>query len=179
MQLERRIPRLHRAEQIDVPLERRGRRLGLAAGYTVGVIGAVIAIIGVVSRSFPILLLGGFFVGFGNSSNQLSRYAAADMYPTKRRASAIGIVVWGSTIGAIIGPQLIEPSGDVALALGLPRLLPEVVGSAAYLAGWFLPVLLAVAATVLLDRRYARAGDGPRQASGSVGRLSITKQVFP
>ena len=59
-------------------------------------------------------------------------------------------------------------------ALGLPRLLPEVVGSAAYLAGWFLPVLLAVAATVLLDRRYAHAGDGPRQASGPV-----TKQVFP
>ncbi|MGH8073446.1 MAG: hypothetical protein ACREO4_05160, partial [Lysobacter sp.] len=65
------------------------------------------------------------------------------------------------------------------LALGLPRLLPEIVGSGAYLAGWFLPVLLAVAATVMLDRRYVRAGDGPRQASGSVGRLSIKKQVFP
>jgi MFS family permease len=99
-----------------------GRRPGLAAGYVVGVIGALIAVAGVVSRSFPILLLGCVFVGFGNSSNQLSRYAAADMYPAKRRASAIGLVVWGSTIGAVIGPQLIEPSGNIAEALGLPRL---------------------------------------------------------
>ena len=99
-----------------------GRRPGLTAGYAVGVLGALIAVVGVVSRSFPILLLGCVAVGFGNSSNQLSRYAAADMYPAKRRASAIGIVVWGATIGAIIGPNLIDPSGDIAVSLGLPRL---------------------------------------------------------
>jgi predicted MFS family arabinose efflux permease len=44
------------------------------------------------------------------------------MYPARRRASAIGLVVWGSTIGAIIGPNLIDPSGDIAVSLGLPRL---------------------------------------------------------
>jgi MFS family permease len=99
-----------------------GRRPGLAAGYLVGVIGAVVAVGGIVARSFPILLVGCMLIGFGNSSNQLSRYAAADMYPSKRRASAIGTVVWASTVGAVIGPNLVEFSGDVALGLGLPRL---------------------------------------------------------
>jgi MFS family permease len=99
-----------------------GRRPGLAAGYVVGVIGAVIAVSGIVAQSFPVLLIGCVAIGFGNSSNQLSRYAAADMYPSSRRASAIGIVVWGATVGAVIGPNLVGISGDIALSLGLPRL---------------------------------------------------------
>jgi MFS family permease len=61
-------------------------------------------------------------IGFGNSSNQLSRYAAADLVPMRRRASTIGIVVWGATIGAVIGPNLVAFSGEVALNLGLPEL---------------------------------------------------------
>lgn len=58
------------------------------------------------------------------------------------------------------------------LALGLPRLLPDIAGSAVYLAGWFLPVLLAVAATLWLDRRHARPGRAARQTSASVGQPS-------
>ena len=121
-----------------------GRRPGLATGYAVGVVGALIAVAGIVVQSFPILLAGSLAIGFGNSSNQLSRYAAADMYPNARRASAIGIVVWAATVGAVIGPNLIQLSGDVAVALGLPRLsgpylVPVVlVGLAAILSSVFL-----------------------------------------
>ena len=86
---------------------RRGRRAGLAAGYVIGVVGAVVATTAVVVVSLPLLLLGTFLIGFGNASNQLSRYAAADMYPDSRRASAIGLVVWGATVGAVIGPNLV------------------------------------------------------------------------
>lgn len=99
-----------------------GRRPGVAGGYLVGVVGALVAVAGIVAQSFPVLLAGCLAIGFGNSSNQLSRYAAADMYPSRRRASAIGIVVWAATVGAVIGPNLVGISGDVALSLGLPRL---------------------------------------------------------
>jgi len=44
--------------------------------------------------SFELFLLATVLIGFGNSSNQLSRYAAADLYPKNKRASAIGTVVW-------------------------------------------------------------------------------------
>lgn len=121
-----------------------GRRPGIAGGYLVGVIGALVAVAGIVAGSFPVLLLGSLAVGFGNSSNQLSRYAAADMYPAKRRASAIGIVVWAATVGAVIGPNLIGISGDIAVSVGLPRLsgpylVPIVlVGLAALLSAFLL-----------------------------------------
>ncbi|MFL5642001.1 MAG: MFS transporter, partial [Chloroflexota bacterium] len=77
----------------------RGRRIGLSSGYLIGVAGALLAGTAVVTRSFPLLLLGSVLIGFGNASNQLSRYAAADLFPASRRASAIGIVVWGATFG--------------------------------------------------------------------------------
>src|SRR4051794_19258590 len=68
---------------------RRGRRTGLATGYALGVIGALLAVAAVTTHGLPLLFLGTALIGFGSSSNQLSRYAAADMYPSSRRGSAI------------------------------------------------------------------------------------------
>ena len=115
------------------------RRAGLSAGYVISVCGAIVAAAAVVSVSLPLLVLGTLMIGFGNSSNQLSRYAAADLVPLGRRASTIGIVVWGATVGAVIGPNLVAFSAEVAVNLGLPELagpylLPIVfVGAAAIL----------------------------------------------
>jgi MFS family permease len=124
---------------------RRGRRFGLTAGYAIGVAGAVVAVIAVVTRSLPLLLLGTLAIGFGNSSNQLSRYAAADMFPIARRASAIAAVVWGATIGAIIGPNLVSLAGPAATAIGLPAL-----------AGPYLVPALFVGAAALLSFTFLR-----------------------
>jgi MFS family permease len=147
---------------------RRGRRTGLAAGYVVGVGGAVLATVAIVARSMPLLLLGTLLVGFGNASNQLSRYAAADMFPAHRRASALGTVVWAGTIGAVLGPNLVGPSGTVAGWLGLPRLSGPYlvpiffVGLAAILSWAFLrpdPFELADRSTA--DRTDAVASEAP------------------
>jgi predicted MFS family arabinose efflux permease len=104
-------------------MARRGRRPGLAAGYVIGVIGALVAAAAIIERSLPLLLLGTVFIGFGNASNQQSRYAAADLFPPSRRASAIGIVVWGATVGAVVGPNLVQVSGELAEGAGLPLLV--------------------------------------------------------
>ncbi|HEX2756658.1 MAG TPA: MFS transporter [Candidatus Limnocylindrales bacterium] len=118
---------------------RSGRRVGLATGYGIGVVGAFIATLAVVASSMPMLLAGTVLIGFGNASNQLSRYVAADLYPPNRRASAIGIVVWGATVGAVIGPNLAAPAASLAVSLGLPTL------SGAYL----VPVVFVGAAALL------------------------------
>lgn len=145
-----------------------GRRLGIAGGYLVGVIGAVVAVAGIVAQSFPVLLAGCLAIGFGNSSNQLSRYAAADMYPSSRRASAIGIVVWAATVGAVIGPNLVGISGDVAVSLGLPRL------SGPYLVPIVLVGIAAMLSSVLLrpdPRELADQSAGMGQAQRQPARL--------
>ena len=106
---------------------RRGRRIGLTAGYLVAVLGAVLAIVSVVTRSFPLFLGAAALLGFASSSNQLSRYAAADMFPVSRRASAISTVVWAATIGGVVGPslgtitgRLLGTSGEARSRRGLP-----------------------------------------------------------
>ncbi|MEX2548076.1 MAG: MFS transporter [Chloroflexota bacterium] len=166
-----------------------GRRPGLAGGYLVGVIGALIAVVGIVAQSFPVLLVGCIAIGFGNSSNQLSRYAAADMYPSRRRASAIGIVVWAATVGAVIGPNLIQISGDIAVSLGLPRLsgpylVPVVlVGIAALLSSVLLrpdPRDLAdqSAETGRVHRVQARRGDVLRRPTVALAVLALIAGQF-
>ena len=118
---------------------RGGRRTGLAVGYATSVVGALIATASIVAVSLPGLLAGTFLIGFGNASNQLSRYVAADLFPPARRASALGTVVWGATVGAIVGPNLVAPAGTLAVALGLPEL------AGAYL----MPILFVGLATIL------------------------------
>jgi MFS family permease len=103
-------------------MARRGRRIGLTLGYLLSVLGAVIATLAVVARSFPLLVVGTFLIGFGNSANNLSRYAAADLVPTKRRPVAIGLVVWAATIGGVVGPWLVPLAQGFASKLGLPPL---------------------------------------------------------
>jgi MFS family permease len=62
---------------LSMLMARWGRRPGLSLGYGVGVGGALVATAAVLMRSFPLLLVGTLLIGFGNSSGQLSRYAAA------------------------------------------------------------------------------------------------------
>ena len=103
-------------------MARRGRRRGLALGYLVSLLGAIVATVAIVARSFPLFILGTFVIGVGNASSNLSRYAAADLVAPERRAVAIGVVVWGSTVGGIIGPSLAPVGQSIAPILGLPEL---------------------------------------------------------
>ncbi|MDQ2675094.1 MAG: MFS transporter, partial [Chloroflexota bacterium] len=99
-----------------------GRRAGLLGGLGVGVVGAILAVAAVVADSIVLLLIASALTGFANGVGNLGRYVAADLVPPDRRASAIGMVVWGSTIGAVSGPNLVAPAGSLADALGLPTL---------------------------------------------------------
>jgi MFS family permease len=102
---------------------RRGRRPGLVAGYAIGVVGCVVAIAAFGASSFPLLLLGMALIGLGNASTHLARYTAAEMYPQDRRGAALGTVVWAGTIGSVVGPALLQPSGRIAIELGRSELV--------------------------------------------------------
>jgi MFS family permease len=110
------------ASLIALVMLRRGRRLGLLLGLAVGVLGGAVVLFSVIVASIPLLLIGSALTGFANAAGNLGRYIAADMASPERRASAIGLVVWGTTVGAVIGPNLTAPAGAVAVSLGLPEL---------------------------------------------------------
>jgi MFS family permease len=107
------------ASLLSSVMARRGRRAGIVLGVSVAVVGGALAVLAVVAVSLPLLLVASALVGFGNAAMNLSRYAAADLFPVERRAGALGFVVWGSTIGAVVGPNLVAPAGAVSPSFGL------------------------------------------------------------
>lgn len=107
---------------LGVLAARRGRRSALSIMYALGAVGGVTGALGVVSGSLVPLLVGLAMIGVGNSAANLSRYAAADLYPPARRGFALSVVVWAGTAGALIGPTLIAPSAGAAGYAGLPVL---------------------------------------------------------
>ena len=148
-----------------------GRRPGLALGYGIAVAGAVLAMGGVLTSSFVMFLLGMTLFGISNTSNLLARYAAADITPAASRGRAMGLIVWGSTIGSIVGPNLMTPAVRVGAHLGLSP-----VGSAFLIsvAGYGLAAILVellLRPDPLDDRAAAGgAGRGRRHGRGPVAR---------
>jgi MFS family permease len=110
------------ASLLTLLMLRIGRRGGILLGLFVGGLGGAVVLASVLLQSILLLLVGSAMTGFANAAGNLGRYIAADMSRPERRASAIGLVVWGMTIGTVIGPNLAAPAGDVASALGLPEL---------------------------------------------------------
>ena len=167
------------ASLIALIMLRTGRRLGLMLGLAVGVLGGALAFGSILGASIPLLLLGSAFTGFANASGNLGRYIAADMATPDRRASALGIVVWGTTIGAVIGPNLAAPAGDLALALGLPEL------SGSYLLTVvFIGLAWVVAAVLLRPEPYALADpsalpavDAPHEAAPALASIVARPSV--
>ena len=102
--------------------QRRGRRTALSSGWLAAAAGGVVLVTSAVTMSIPLLVLGMLLFGVGSATNQQSRYAAADLAPPHRRARALSIVVWSTTIGSVIGPNLARPGANVASVLHLPPL---------------------------------------------------------
>jgi MFS family permease len=111
-----------------------GRRAALSIGYFAGVIGSIFAIWGGTSRNLVLMLIGTFLVGAASAAAYQARFAAIDLATDQTRAKQLSFVVWGSTIGAVAGPNLMQPSGNFAESIGLPRLVGPYLISAVTLA---------------------------------------------
>ena len=93
-----------------------GRRAAFCLGFAVSAIGGAIGVSSLQMASLGLLFAAMFVMGFGRSVSQLSRFAAGDLWPADRRASAIGFVVWAATIGSVAGPLVILPASRVGSA---------------------------------------------------------------
>jgi MFS family permease len=100
----------------------RGRRVGLVAGYLVGAGGSALAVLAGVVGSMTLLLVGACLLGATSSANYAARYAATDLATPRTRGRSLSIVVWATTIGAVVGPNLTGTSASLADALNIPKL---------------------------------------------------------
>ena len=111
---------------IAIPVTRlmdaRGRRLGLMLAYAIGLIGALLIVLGATIRFFPLALVGLIAVGGGTTATLQSRYAATDLAPKASRGRALATVVWATTVGSVLGPNLSSPMGHLATSIGVPAL---------------------------------------------------------
>ncbi len=72
--------------------------------------------------SMVVLLVGAGLLGATSAANASARYAATDLAPAATRARSLSLVVWATTVGAVVGPNLSGPAGALAGVLGIPEL---------------------------------------------------------
>lgn len=111
---------------LAIPLARlaraRGRRLALSVGMLIALVGVIIVVTAVRVASFPLLLVGFGLIGSGQAANLQSRFAATDLATDATRGRDLSVVVWATTLGAVLGPNLVGPGAVVGDLLGMPPL---------------------------------------------------------
>ena len=109
-----------------IPLARRayakGRRVALASGAAIAITGAALIITAAGIRFFPLLLVALFLMGAGSATGLQARFAATDLPSSKSTGRDLSLVVWATTIGAVIGPNLFGPGEVIGGILGLPHM---------------------------------------------------------
>ncbi len=113
------------AALVAIPLARlaaaRGRRVSLAAGALVAAGGSTTTVIAVGLGVFPLLLLGFAMLGVGAAVSLQARFAATDVASVRHRGRDLSIVVWSTTVGAVVGPNLFGPGVVISQGLSLPE----------------------------------------------------------
>jgi MFS family permease len=101
---------------------RHGRRPSLAASYFVAAVGSIIVVAAAVRGSIPLLFLGFFLFGGATAAGLQARYAAVDLAPVALRGRHLSLIVWATTLGAVVGPSLAPLAGASVGRYGVPTL---------------------------------------------------------
>lgn len=144
----------------------RGRRPGLVLAYLIGALGAALVVVAAVIGNFPLLLAGMAGFGAASSANLQARFAAADLAEPDRRARAISTVVWATTIGAVLGPNIAAPAGRSFAGTSIP----ETAGPFLWAAGIFLVTGLVVAVLLRPDPLLTARALAPEESQSAQSR---------
>ncbi|SKC60333.1 MFS transporter [Krasilnikoviella flava] len=147
--------------------QRAGRRVGLGLGFAAGGLGAVGVVAAAALDVVPLLLVSLFVYGAGTSTNLQARYAGTDLAAPDRRGTAVSVAMVSTTLGAVAGPNLVEPLGGLATSLGLPALAgPFLLAAVAFLAAGATLFAFLRPDPFLVAKELARADDAAAEARG-------------
>ncbi len=115
--------------------QRLGRRTGLACGYAAGALGALGVVVAATVDNVALLFVALVVYGSGTATNLQARYSGADLATPAHRARALSTVLVATTLGAVVGPNLVTPLGALARAWNIPPLAgPFLLAAVAYAA---------------------------------------------
>ena len=159
-------------------MARRGRRIGQVTGLLLGAAGALVAVVAGVVGSMLLLMIGALALGATTAANAAARYAATDLATPSTRGRALSTVVWATTVGAVLGPNLSGPAGAAAEALGLPVLTgPFLLGAPVMLGAAVLVFVLMRPDPLLVARSLADVDPDPRPVRRGGGRWPPSEPV--
>lgn len=142
--------------------QHRGRRWALSLGYVLSTVGALLIVAAAVLGQLVVLLVGLTLYGVANATNLQSRYAAADNVGSGTRARTMSVVLWSTTVGSVVGPNLAAPGAVVGRGFGVPDLGgPYLFSVVAYLL-----------AGLLLAALYRDPADGAAVAGATAGAVT-------
>jgi MFS family permease len=151
-------------------MARRGRRVGLTSAYAIAAAGGLVVVAGATAGSFPLMLVGMAAFGASNTAGLQARFAATDLAEPDHRARALSTVVWATTIGAVLGPNIAAPAGESVSGLGVPEAAgPFLWGTGVFLVAGALLHLLMRPDPLLMARALARAEAGDEGPNGDPG----------
>ncbi|HWH00980.1 MAG TPA: MFS transporter [Pilimelia sp.] len=158
---------------LTIPVTRligaRGRRPGLVLAYGTGLLGALVVVLAAAVDSVALLLAGMALFGGGSAAGLQARYAAVDLARPARRGRQLSLVVWATTVGAVLAPTLAAPTDALAGRAGLPLLSgPFVFSAAAFALAAGLLWLFLRPDPLLTARRLAGADAAPQPGRGGV-----------
>ncbi len=98
---------------------RRGRRFALSTGWAIATVGGLILVAAAQWNLVVPLFAGLFLFGAGAAVTLQARFAATDLATPANKARSLSLVVWMSTIGMVLGPNLGAPGELVSRHTGL------------------------------------------------------------
>jgi MFS family permease len=147
-----------------------GRRPSLATGYLVAAIGAAIVVIAAMRNSIPFLFVGFFLFGGASAANLQARYAAVDLSTNELRGRHLSLIVWATTLGAVVGPNLAAVAGAAVDDFGVPTLAgPFVFSAALFLLAMILLLVLLRPDPAVVARTAAAADVTSQKRKASIG----------
>ena len=170
------------AAALSVPLAvvavRFGRRWSLGGGWGLAACGSALLVLAAMIGTGPgatvALVVGMTASGAGSASALQTRYAAVDLAPERHRSRQLSLVVWATTIGSVLGPNLGAPGEAVGRALGIaPMAGPFVIATLFQVLAALVMLLLQPDPLLLAQQRAGseRAAAGQPAVAAASGRM--------
>ncbi len=116
-------------------VSRFGRRNGMTLAGAIGVVGMAAASVAVMMGELGLLLAALAIAGTASAAVRFARFTAAEIVPKVRRGRAVAVVVTAGTVGSVLGPALVAPTGAWSASLGMGALAgPYIAATVLYIA---------------------------------------------